>query len=165
MPSLIPSKRILIDTKLSPDKIAELLSKEVAEPPASLFAQMPITGKWWMGNISSDRFQILRITYMRTTLLPRIYGSMFPQGSGTRVDIKIALDPLIIMLSILLYIAFLLGFFLCLGLSIFGYTNIFYSFFAIAFVLYYSLVFLSYRSEAKTAEEFMMGFFKRHEAL
>jgi hypothetical protein len=118
-----------------------------------------------MGNISTDRFEIMRITYVRTTFLPRIYGKMFAQDSGTRVDIKITLDPLIIILSILLCTTFILGFFLCLGLSIFGYTNIFYLFFAAALGLYYLLVFLNYRSQAQLAEEFMLGFFKRHEAL
>lgn len=102
---------------------------------------------------------------MRSTFLPRIYGKIFPQDSGTQVHIKITLDPLIIVLSILLCTTLALGFFLCLGFSIFGYTNSFYLFFGAALVFYYLVVFLGFQSEAQWAEKFITEFFKRHETI
>ena len=90
MYSLIPYKHTLIDTKLSVDEIAKLLAKEVAEMSSSIFRQTLFNS------------------------LPRIYGKMIPQDYGTRVDLRILLDPLILVLSILLCTALVVGFLLCL---------------------------------------------------
>lgn len=88
-----PANSFDIHTALSPEKVFEAL--EINVEPKKLF-WINREHKYFQGTFSKEGFKLTRIIHYRNSFLPRISGSIAPEGAGSVVKIKMNLHPLVI---------------------------------------------------------------------
>jgi len=93
---LIPYKRLLIDTPLTPNQAAEILRQAVqARSPWFPFWSRGTNG--FEGTVLNDRFSINRAIRYRNSFLPILHGRFSANGSGTRIDVRMIMHPIVIV--------------------------------------------------------------------
>ena len=108
MISPIPYRNIKIDTTLSPDKAASILSSALgslrSEP--SIFRWFQGNPRGFKGEVSNNGFTIKRVYpwWFHDSFLPVLYGRFTWQQHGTQVDVQITLRPLTIAIMTLFFV-------------------------------------------------------------
>lgn len=100
---LIPKESLTYRSKHAPDTVVEML-EELIDPPQTITLKMPFTkpdGKPYAGSWGEDdrTFSVVRKINHRNSFLPRIKGSIEPDGTGTIVHISMRM-PLLVRLFI-----------------------------------------------------------------
>jgi hypothetical protein len=121
------------------------------------------TGKDFEGFVNEQGFKIQKIIHNRNSFLPVLYGNFVPTEKGTRVDVHLTMDVLIIIFACLWLIGFG-GVFLWLARNSITTgkweNNTWYILAGIAF--FYLMVVLGFGLYAKTTEEFIIDLFRRY---
>ena len=167
MISPIPYRHIVIDTHLSADRAASILSGALG----SLHSRPSIV-RWFQGNprdfkgtVSRDEFTIKQVyrPFFNSSTLPVLYGRFNPRQPGTQIDVQITLGPLAI---ILLAIFFLI----CAGQTA-SYAaawisaksfDIRFAYMIVVMLFAYGTMILRFNYQAETATNFIRQVFKRY---
>jgi hypothetical protein len=167
MISAIPYRHLVIDTYLSSDKAASILSAALG----SLYSK-PSVFRWFQGNprgfkgeVSSDEFTIRRVypPWLYDSLLAVLYGRFNPRRSGTQIDVKITLSPITL---VVLAMMFLVGVY-----QIALYTTAWISaksfdsglvYTIVIMLFWYGLTILSFNYQADAVTDFIQRVYKRH---
>jgi hypothetical protein len=88
---LWPSESLAVETSLTPDVVYRLLA-ESTEPRKTF--RMVRDHRVFQGVVTPRKFEISRIIHYRNSFLPLISGSIHPSPIGTRLMIRIALNPI-----------------------------------------------------------------------
>jgi len=167
MISPLPYRYIVIETHLSADRAASILSGALGS-----LRSTPSVIRWFQGNprgfkgtVSSDEFTIKRVypPFFHDSFLPVLYGRFIPRQPGTQIDVQITLRPVTI---IVLAIIFLVGAFQTASYTAawisaksvdkgFGYT-------ILIMLLCYGVMIGSFKYQADYATEFIHQVFKRY---
>ena len=134
----MPLYRVSVDISAPPDVVAERLRAVIGQP-AGLWANS--SDAPFVGAINGNSFQLRRNTQSRNSFLPQIRGRMMLVPTGTRVDVTMFMHPFVLMLMLvwLAYAGYGLriasdaasaGFYVPLGMIVFGLTLSLGSFFA-----------------------------------
>ncbi|MFM1998452.1 MAG: hypothetical protein RL204_399 [Bacteroidota bacterium] len=87
------SQNIILTTPLSKERALEIISKQIEiDPTFGLKRSLVNSKKPYFGIIDRDTFQIERKTSYRNKSLPRIIGTVYNDGSGTKIKLKMRLE-------------------------------------------------------------------------
>jgi hypothetical protein len=108
---LLPYRKMQINTTLSIDDAMLLLSRRIDKKTEiadqSFFSRRPINIGHFEGTITTSGFQIRRMRSYRQSFEPILYGHFQHQSNGVRVNLTIAMNPIVAIVSIL-YLCFIL---------------------------------------------------------
>ena len=167
MISPLPYRHMLIETFLSTDRAASLLSGALG----SLHSK-PSIFRWFQGNprdfkgtASSDGFMIKRVypSWLYDSFLPVLYGRFKPHEHATQIDVHIMPRPLTIAIVIIFFIA---G-----AYEIASYTQDWIStksldkgfvYTLIIILIGYGMMIVSFNHQADISRDFIEGIFKRY---
>ncbi len=157
---LIPYKRFVISTSLTVEEIVKIISDAIL-PRRTLTTWHSSTTKVFEGKIDKQGFEIQKIIHNRNSFLPVLYGQIIPADRGSRIEIKLTLNILVGVFSVI-WLSAMSGAFVLLAITK---TNnsasneyLWAPFAAIGlFLLMLSLGFGSY---AKETEDFITSLFE-----
>ena len=162
---VIPYKHISISTSLTVDQAVSLVSSAIS-PRRTLSNWSASTNKEFEGLVTEQGFKIQKVIQYRNSFLPVLYGRFVPNEKGTKVDIHLTMDVLIIIFACV----WLTGFgavFLWLASSWMTTgkwdNDTWYVLAGIAF--FYVMLFFGFGLYAKTTEEFIINLFSSHKIL
>jgi hypothetical protein len=159
MMPLIPYKHIRISTTRTVEKAVGLVSSAIS-PRRTLSNWSVSTGKEFEGSVNEQGFKIQKIIHNRNSFLPVLYGKFVPTDMGTKVDIHLTMDRVVIIF-VCLWLAASGGAFLLLARGSMAsgkWDNNTWSI-LVALVFFYLMIFFGYGFYAKTTEEFIMNLF------
>jgi hypothetical protein len=93
---VIPYKHIRISTALTVEEAMRLVSSAIS-PLRILDNWSTPTGKEFEGSVTQQGFKIQKIIHHRNSFLPILYGKFIPTENGTKVDVYLTLDVLMII--------------------------------------------------------------------
>jgi hypothetical protein len=156
---LIPYKRVIIQTPLTAENAARVLTKLVTPRPwYYLFWTRATTD--FEGRISLDGFNINRSIRYRNSFLPILHGRFRPTTKGTAVDVRMVMHPFVVV--------FLLFWCVILGIAFFQFATQVLQGGSISgrdliplgiLVFIYVMVFLSFGIEAERATRILKEIF------
>ena len=96
--NLLPYERIISKSSLSEAEALKRLSESV-EPSSRNFTLFSrnYPDKAYQGKIDGYEFDIARVIRYRNSFLPRITGTIRSEYDGTVVDVKMKLDPMVLV--------------------------------------------------------------------
>ena len=94
MVSLLPYRQISVSTDLAMEGAVSRLSAITTEQNVSAWS-LPPSGKKYAGQVSPQGFNIKRIIGYTNSFLPVLDGKFIATDEGTRLDIHMALHPLV----------------------------------------------------------------------
>ena len=92
---MVPYRRCLFSTEMSAADFASRLALLTS-------AKQPwfrsLVGKYeFVGTVSNEGFRLMPVVRGRNTYLPRVTGSLSPDGGGTQIELKQTLHPIAIV--------------------------------------------------------------------
>jgi len=111
---ILPYEDYQLITSLPEKEVVELISQQIEPAPALRLSQSKraTNRKPYEGEISGNIFKIIRIIRYRNSFVPMIFGTIEKQGAVTRIHVEMRIMPLAT-----LFIAFLMGIILIMGIS------------------------------------------------
>jgi hypothetical protein len=83
------NKRVAIKVGLSKEKVIQRL-KQLSQPDSGFFNQSNYeTGKIFLGDVESDKFQLRRKVKLRNILNPIVNGTIMEEGNFTTISVKL----------------------------------------------------------------------------
>lgn len=167
MISPIPYKHIAIDTHLSTDKAASILSGALG----SLYSTPSIV-RWFQGNprgfkgtVSRDEFTIKQVyrPFFYSPFLPVLYGRFNPRQPGTQIDVQITLRPIALILLAIFFLAcaFQTASYAAAWISAKSF-DIRVVYMIVILLFSYGTMILTFHYQADTATNFIHQVFKRY---
>lgn len=157
---LIPYKRFVISTSLTVEEIVNVISDAIL-PRHTLTTWHSSTTKVFEGKIDKQGFEIQKIIHNRNSFLPVLYGRIIPADRGSRIEIKLTLNILVGVFSVI-WLSAMSGAFVLLAITK---TNnsasneyLWAPFAAIG--LFLLMVNLGFGSYAKETEDFITNLFE-----
>lgn len=90
--TLIPQDYLTLQTALTPAEVAEVL-KENTSSSVTLFWRPKES---FSGYVGTERFAITRVLRNhRNSFAPRMNGVVIPEGDGSRIEVRLALSPVV----------------------------------------------------------------------
>ena len=159
---VIPYKHIRISTTLTVEEAVRLVSSAIS-PRRTLDNWSTPNGKDFEGSVTEQGFQIQKIIHHRNSFLPILYGKFIPTEKGTKVEVHLTLDVLMII-------------FVCFWLAGFGGVFLFLARNSITtgewdgstwhilagIAFFYLMIFFSFGLYAKATEEFIINLFSSY---
>lgn len=93
---MFPYENFTINTSLHPEIVRQKLLA-VVEPRKAIRWNINNYGKPYEGEVGDHSFEINRIINYRNSFLPIIKGRIYPEGMGSKIDIKMAMHPFVIV--------------------------------------------------------------------
>src|SRR6267143_5209540 len=100
---LIPYKRLLIRTSLTPDDAAQILAQTVI-PRSKWFPFWSRATSAFEGRVSPEGFNINRGIRYRNSFLPILHGRFRQTSDGTLVDVRMTMHPTVILFLLFWYV-------------------------------------------------------------
>jgi hypothetical protein len=99
MEPLFFSSKFVLTSPINQEEAIAKLSEEVApaQGPAYWFEKRR---QIFEGSVTNDTFRITRIIRYRNDLLPVIHGRVYPQESGSQIQIVMSLHPIALVIVI-----------------------------------------------------------------
>lgn len=96
--NLIPSKRVLLNTYLSHEKVKNILDEAIIpKRSAVLHLGKSKSNALFEGVVSEDQFRIQRIINYRNSFLPEIIGHFNSSLNGTKIDLNFKIQPFVLV--------------------------------------------------------------------
>ena len=100
--SFIPYENLTFETSLSMDEAVVTLSKEI-EPKRFFRNPFSTRYKTFEGRVEKNSFEIRRIIISNNPFLPIIKGRFEPTFEGTRVILRMTIDPFVKIILFLIF--------------------------------------------------------------
>src|SRR4051812_2739104 len=162
----LPYENFFLLTKLSPTQVESKLTDNTIIRPINVFRIRSNTKKAYEGSVSQSHFEVASNISYRNSFLPIIHGKILPQGSGSRIHIRIQMN-----LFITGFMVFYLGYISYLGIGFIkrmveedkfypGIIGI-----IIFFALGYGLMLTFFKLESKKSKKFFAELFQANNNL
>lgn len=94
---ILPSRRLVLHTPLTPDQAAQALQGDLAEKRGWADRLGRSGGGGFVGNVKGTTFECERDINYRNSFLPQVKGTLTPDAEhgGSRVAVVLALHPLV----------------------------------------------------------------------
>ncbi|MDB9509816.1 hypothetical protein PN499_01175 [Kamptonema animale CS-326] len=93
---MFPYEKFTINTSLHPEIVRQKLLA-VVEPRKAIRWKINNYEKPYEGEVGDHSFEINRIINYRNSFSPIIKGRIYPEGMGSKIDIKMAMHPSVIV--------------------------------------------------------------------
>lgn len=93
---MFPYEKFTINTSLHPEIVRQKLLA-VVEPRKAIRWKINNYEKPYEGEVGDHSFEINRIINYRNSFLPIIKGKIYPEGMGSKIDIKMAMHPFVVV--------------------------------------------------------------------
>lgn len=133
---LLPSENLVYKTKLTKEQALQKLYDHV-ETNKSFGSDLgnKATSKPYIGNVTDDKFTIIRAIDYRNSFLPQITGEIYTEIDGTKIKVNMKTHP---FLSIFMTIWFCVIFIICLATIFSSFNSNFSPLFLIPFAILFA---------------------------
>jgi len=94
---LYPGRTVVLESALSFAEVTSRLAKEVT-PPANPFWDR--RQELFEGAFANGRFEVIRLVHSRNSFRPMLYGQLSPTPGGTRIEIRMQLHILVLVVGL-----------------------------------------------------------------
>jgi hypothetical protein len=98
---LYPGRRLIIDSPLSVEEVSQRLAHEVAPPAMELRFREPRPQRF-EGTFAGGQFSFVRLVRGRNSFRPWMKGRLSPQPNGSRLDVHLQLNMLVLVFGLVL---------------------------------------------------------------
>lgn len=159
MVPLIPYKRFVISTSLTVEEIVNIISDAIL-PRRTLTTWHSSTTKVFEGRMDNQEFEIQKITLNRNSFLPVLYGRIIPTDKGCKIEIKLTLNILVGVFSVIWLSAMSVSYILLATTKTDSTPNEYEWAPLAAIGLFLLMLNLGFRSYTKETEEFILHLFE-----
>lgn len=158
----LPYKRIIIPTSLTIEKCVSLVSNAIS-PYRTISTWFSSSNKEFEGSVNEQGFKIQKVIYNKNSFLPVLNGKFVQSEKGTKIEIRLSLDALVLVFS-LFWLAGMGGVFLLLliGSISAGLPNKFIWYPLAGIGIFYFMILVGFRSYFKRTEEFILNLFESY---
>ena len=101
MIDLLHGRTLVFETHLSTDEITARLQREVAPATWRLYENRR---QLFVGTFADGRFRMMRLVRGKNSFRPLIEGRLSPSSTGARIDVRLKLHPLVLIVCAFLLI-------------------------------------------------------------
>ena len=94
---LYPGRKVVLESGLSLADVTSRLAKEVT-PMANPFWDR--RKELFEGTFANGRFEMIRLVHSRNSFRPMLYGQLSPRPGGTRIEIRMQLHILVLVVGL-----------------------------------------------------------------
>ncbi len=148
----LPFEHIIYTSPFPQDEVMAILSRSVERKTVRIFKNGPT--KEYEGIIDGYRFNISRIIRGRNSFQPRITGTVQPDTTGARIEIKMQLHLFVLIFSVfwgLMVAAFLIVDVTSANMR-YSYVDTLLPIFML--IIFYLMVILGFKTETKKSRRF-----------
>jgi hypothetical protein len=95
---ILTGRRLTLDSPLPLDEVTQRLRREVAPPV--VWKLVEDRTQLFEGTFENGRFSMVRLVRGRNSFRPLIEGTLQPGGRGTRIDVRLKLNPLVVIICV-----------------------------------------------------------------
>jgi hypothetical protein len=162
MMPVIPYKHFCISTALTIEQAVSLVSSAIS-PRRTIDNWSASISTEFEGSVTEQGFKIQKIIHNRNSFLPVLYGKFIQTRTGTKVDVHLTLDALIMVFACVWLTGFGGVFLWLVSSSITTGKWDHNAWYLLAgFTFFYLMIFFGFGLYAKTTEEFIINLFSRH---
>jgi hypothetical protein len=153
------NKRVAIKVGLSKEKVIQRL-KQLSQPDSGFFNQSNYeTGKIFLGDVESDKFQLRRKVKLRNILNPIVNGTIMEEGNFTTISVKLKPNKAGLCYFFLFLIAVLFP--LAKNFRFIGLVSISWFIPFLVPLLFYLILIIVFNKECKINEELLKHVLKQ----
>lgn len=100
---VLPGRRLVFVSPLGVGEVRKRLERQVSKPGIRLWDQRT---EMFEGTFANDRFEIARLVRGRNSFRPMIHGRLSMDAAGTRIDARMQLHPVVMVVyGLMVFIA------------------------------------------------------------